>query len=347
MAFVDLAADTASADVSILWSSIAVSSVESDKMRTAEAAPGDPSYTDQWSLPKIGWDQLYGVAAPSGSSVVAVLDTGVDGSEPDLAGSLVPGTSVLDGSNGLTDTYGHGTWMAGIIAAQTNNGSEIAGIGYAGVRVMPVTVLGPDGTGQDSDIIAGVVYAADHNADVILMAFSNPDFSPALQAAIDYAWSRGAVLVAATGNDASSNPTFPAGDRGVIGVANTDQTDALNASSNYGAAAFMAAPGTNIVTTSAGGGVATISGTSAAAAEIAGAAALLRALDPAGSNGAIVGRLARNADPAGDPSQTGNGRLNLARAASDTSTDAIEPEGAAPVEVSEAARARLRRPFPV
>ena len=136
--------------------------------------------------------------------------------------------------------------MAGIVAAETDNGTGIAGVGYAGVKVMPVTVLGADGIGQDSDIIEGVVWAADHGADVILMAFSNPGFSAALQAAIDYAWANGVVLVAATGNDGSSHATFPAGDRGVVGVSNTDPTDALAASSNYGAAAFLAAPGTSI-----------------------------------------------------------------------------------------------------
>ncbi|MDP9270897.1 MAG: S8 family serine peptidase, partial [Chloroflexota bacterium] len=330
MAFVSIPSATAFDDVSSLQSSAAVASVEADKTRVVEAAPSDTSYPDQWSLPKIGWDQLFGTASPSGSATVAILDTGVDGSQPDLAGSLVAGTSVFDGSNGQTDLNGHGTWMAGIVAAQTDNGAGIAGIGYAGVRVMPVTVLGADGTGQDSDIITGVVYAADHGADVILMAFSNPAFSPALQAAIDYAWSRGSVLVAATGNNGSDVATFPAGDRGVIGVANTDQTDALNTSSNYGPAAFMAAPGTDIDTTSSEGGVAAITGTSASAAEVAGAAALLHALDPAASNGTIVGRLARNADPT-TSNGSGNGRLNLARAAGDTSTSAIEPAGTAPV----------------
>ena len=163
---------------------------------------------------------------PSGSAVVALLDTGVDGSHPDLAGQLVPGTSILDGSDGTTDPNGHGTAMAGIIAAQTDNGQGIAGIGYAGVKVMPVTVLGADGQGQDSDIILGVVYAVDHGADVINMSFSNPGFSAALQAAIDYAWAHDVVVVAAVGNDGSSTATFPAGDRGVIGVSNTDQNDA-------------------------------------------------------------------------------------------------------------------------
>ena len=181
---------------------------------------------------------------------------------------------------GTVDPNGHGTAMAGIIAALTDNGQGIAGIGYAGVKVMPVTVLDADGTGSDSDIIEGVVYAVDHGADVINMSFSNPGFSDALQAAIDYAWAHNVVVVAATGNDGSSTATFPAGDRGVIGVSNTDQTDALNASCNSGADTFLAAPGTDIVTLAAGGGTTAVTGTSASSAEVAAAAALLRAADP-------------------------------------------------------------------
>ena len=135
--------------------------------------------------------------------------------------------------------------MAGIVAASTDNGIGIAGVGFDGVSIMPVSVLGADGTGRDSDVIEGLVWAADHGADVALMAFSAPSYSSALQAAVDYAWSKGMVLVAATGNDGSSSAAFPAGDRGVIGVSNTDPSDALNASSNYGAATFLAAPGTS------------------------------------------------------------------------------------------------------
>ena len=307
-----------------------VARVDLDRTRAVEAAPSDTSYADQWSLPRVGWDQLYGTVGIAGASTVAVLDTGVDASHPDLDGVVLPGTSVLDGSNGLSDPNGHGTWMAGIVAAETDNAFGIAGTAYAGVSVLPVTVLGADGTGQDSDIIAGVVYAADAGADVILMSFSNPGYSPALQAAIDYAWASGAVLVAATGNDGSSTATFPAGDRGVIGVTSTDSVDALAAGANYGPAAFMAAPGVDIPTTSAGGSVAAISGTSAAAAQVAGAAALLQANEPALSNGVIVSRLARNADPTLSAG-TGNGRLNLARAMADASTDSIQPAGAAPV----------------
>ena len=326
-----LHAESEADELAALRASTDVLRVDADRTRAVEAEPSDTSYPDQWSLPHIGWDQLHGSAAIAGTATVAILDTGVDGSHPDLDGVLLPGASVLDGSDGWTDPNGHGTWMAGIVAAETDNGLGVAGTAYAGVSILPVTVLGADGTGQDSDIIAGVVHAADAGADVILMAFSNPGYSAALQAAIDYAWASGAVLVAATGNDGSAGATFPAGDRGVIGVASTDAADELAASSNHGAAAFMAAPGVSIVTTGAGGGVATISGTSAAAASVAGAAALLKANESFLTNGMIVGRLARNADPAGDPAATGNGRLNLLRAMTDTSTDAIQPAGAAPV----------------
>lgn len=314
------------AALSALQADLRVSVVELDRSRAAEATPNDTSYADQWALAKIGWDQVYGTPL-GGSAVVAVLDTGVDGSQPELAGKLVAGTTLL-GTSPTTDPNGHGTAMAGIIAAGTNNGSGIAGVGYAGVKVMPITVLGPDGLGRDSDVIEGLVWAADHGADVALMAFSAAGYSSALQAAVDYAWSKGVVLVAATGNDGSSTNAFPAGDRGVIGVSNTDQNDALASSSNYGTDTFLGAPGVGIPTLSVGTGVTTISGTSASAAHVAAAAALLRALDGSLSNGVVVGRLARTADAAGTVDQTGNGRLNLARALADTSTAEVVPAGA-------------------
>ncbi len=328
MAFIDV--PNGSSVVADLLADGNVSRVEADRVRTAEADPSDSGYADQWSLPKIGWNNVFG-SPVSGSAVVALLDTGVDASHPDLAGQLVPGTSILDGSAGTTDPNGHGTAMAGIIAAVTDNGQGIAGIGYAGVKVMPITVLDANGEGSDSDIIQGVVWAVQHGADVINMSFSNPGYSAALQAAIDYAWAHNVVVVAATGNDGSSTVTFPAGDRGVIGVSNTDQNDGLNASSNFGADTFLGAPGTDILTLTAGGGTASVTGTSASAAEVSAAAALLRALDPSASNGVIVGRLGRTADAAGTVDQTGNGRLNLERAFADTSTGSVEPVGAAPL----------------
>jgi subtilisin family serine protease len=310
-----------------------VQNAELNKTRVSEAAPTDPLYSSQWALGKIGWDQVFGIVTPGGSAKVAVLDTGVDASHPELAGKVLSGISILDTSNGMTDPSGHGTWLAGIIAAQTNTipGEGIAAVAHAGVEILPVTVLNSNGEGQDSDVIAGVIWAADHGADVILMAFSAPEFSQNLQHAIDYAWSKNAVVVAAVGNDAGSTPTFPAGDRGVMGVAATDQNDGLASFSNAGQGVFIAAPGVAINTIDIHGNYIVVSGTSAAAAHVAGLAALMKAVNPSLSNGVIVSRIARNADPAGTQDETGNGRINMPRALADTSTEFVEPAGSAPV----------------
>ncbi|MEY2524905.1 MAG: thermitase, partial [Ilumatobacteraceae bacterium] len=305
-----------------------VQRVEVETTREAQALPSDPSYGGQWSLPQIGWDQAYGTVTPNGSATIAVLDTGVDATQPDLVGHLVPGYSAFPGGTSTTDPNGHGTVMATIAAASTDNATGIAGVAYAGVQVMPVQVLDENGIGQDGDIIAGVVAAADAGADVILMAFSSPSYSPDLQDAVNYAWSTGAVLVAATGNDASATATYPAGDAKVIGVSATDSTDALWSGSDFGADTFLAAPGVDIAAGTPGGGTTSITGTSASAAIVAGAAGLLRANDAAASNATIVGRLARNADAAGTTDQTGNGRVNLARALADTDTAPVVPAGA-------------------
>jgi hypothetical protein len=313
--------------VAALRSDTAVTRVEPDRVRGTEARPDDRAYQTQWSLPRIGWDTVYGTIQPRGSAVVAILDTGVDARHRDLAGRLVAGASMVAGADPDHDPNGHGTAMAGIVAAATDNRRDIAGIGFRGVAVMPVTVLDADGLGQDSDIIEGIVWAVDHGADVINLSFSNPGYSAALQAAIDYAWAHDDVVVAATGNDGSSAPTYPAGDRGVIGVSNTDRDDVLHPTSNYGSDTFLAAPGTTITTLRVGGGTTSITGTSASSAEVAGSAALLRAIDPGASNGVIVGRLARTAAAVGARAQTGNGRLDLGLAARDSGTDAVRPAG--------------------
>ena len=200
----------------------------------------------------------------------------------------------------------------------------IAGVGFDMVDVMPVQVLSADGTGQDSDIIAGLVWAADHGADVAVMAFSNPGYSDALQDAVNYAWNHGVVVVAAAGNDGATTPNYPAGDAKVVGVGATDQNDQLWSGSNSSNAVFLTAPGVDIKADSVGGGTDSVTGTSVSAAIVAGAAAQLVAVDPYASPGTVIGRLARNADEGG----AANGRLNLARALGDASGDEVVPAGA-------------------
>src|SRR5262249_6612039 len=166
---------------------------------------------------------------------IAVLDTGVDATHPDLAGLLVAGQS-YEGADPDTDPNGHGTALAGLAAANVNNGVGIAGVAYAGARVMSVQVLGADGTGHDADIASGIAWAADSGAGVILMGFSSLTYSATLADAVAYAASKGVVLVAATGNDGTTAPSYPAGLPGVLGVAASDQVDVVDAMSNTGSA---------------------------------------------------------------------------------------------------------------
>ncbi|MFM1752395.1 MAG: hypothetical protein RL119_1357, partial [Actinomycetota bacterium] len=301
-----------------------VASVSLDRVREVESAASDPGYGAQWALPQIGWDQVHGDVELSGSVKIAVLDTGVAAID-ELEGRLGAGYSAF-GTDPTNDVNGHGTQMASIAAAATNNDAGIAGVAYGDVSVMPVQVLDANGEGADSDIIEGLVWAVDNGADVALMAFSNPGYSPALQDAINYAWYNGVVVVAAAGNDGSTSATYPAGSSKVIGVGGSTSSDTVWSSSNQSAAVYLTAPAVGISAIDANGDVVSVSGTSASAAIVAGAAAVLRGADASASNAVIVGRLARNAEPLVD-SSLGNGRLNLARAVSDTSTDGVTPMG--------------------
>src|SRR4029079_6933312 len=147
----------------------------------------------------------------------------------------------------------------------------------------------------------------------------------ALQDAVNYAWNHGVVVVAAAGNDGATTPNYPAGDAKVVGVGATDQNDQLWSDSNQSNAVFLTAPGVDIKTDSVGGGTDSVAGTSMSAAIVAGAAAQLVAVDPYAAPGPVVGRLARNAVPAGG---IGNGRVNLSRSIADASIDEVVPTGA-------------------
>ena len=267
MYVVEVPSDLEAASITAYRADTGVESVDIDRAREAQAVPSDPDYGSQWALPAIGWDRVYGQVSPVGSSTIAVLDTGVDASVSDLAGRIVGGWSAF-GGDPTSDPSGHGTAVASIAAASTGNGVGIAGVSYANTSIVPIQVLDASGVGQDSDIINGVVQAVAAGADVILMAFSSPGYSQALQDAINYAWASGAVIVAATGNDAVTTPTFPAGDAKVMGVSATEQDDTLWSGSNRSTDTFIAAPGVGIATS-----VGSITGTSASAAIVAGALA--------------------------------------------------------------------------
>lgn len=288
--------------------------------------PNDPGYAQQWALPKIAWDQAYGTIPILGTATIAVLDTGVDATHPDLSGRIVPGQS-FTGGNPDNDSNGHGTQLAGIAAATVNNATGMAGVAYAGASIMPVQVLQADGTGYDSDVISGVTWAADNGANVILMGFSSTAYSAALADAIAYAESKDVVVVAATGNDGSTTVTYPSGMPNVIGVAATDQSDNLVASSNTGSAA-VGAPGVSIYATQPGGGYGLVSGSSASAAEVAGLAALLVANGKSSTQ--VYSQIVGATDPIGGASF---GRVDVAKALGIAVTPVATPTiGATPTQ---------------
>ena len=302
-------------------------------MRDAEALPNDPHAADQWALETIGWTT--GVRLRSRRPVLGRRRRARHGRRRLDAGPRRPARRRhLDGSTvplAPIDPNGHGTWMAGIIAAATDNGVGVAGVGYAGVRVMPVTVLGADGLGQDSDIIEGVVWAVQHGADVINMSFSNPGTRAPLQAAIDFAWDlrrgrrrrdrqrrprRARSPPVTVASSAFPPPTVPT-------PAPVVQLRPRTCS--------LPPPGWTSLPPPRAAAPPRSPERPRPRRSWPQLPALLRAADPSASNGVIVGRLARNADPAGSVAETGNGRVNLARALSDTSSDGVKPHGAAPV----------------
>ncbi len=313
---VSVASSKAKAVLHSLQHAHAIEAATPDDVRQIAGGISSGAISSQWAFQKIGWPAAVTNAKAKRSVTLAVLDTGVDATRPDLAHRLIGGYSAFAGASARRDPNGHGTWMTSIALAVDPS-----------ARVMPVQVLNGAGYGEDSDIIKGLVWAADHGANVILMSFTGAAYSPDLQRAIDYAWSKGAVVVAATGNSGSSSPTYPAGDAKVVGVSATDPVDHLWSGSNYGVDTFLAAPGVDITADAVGGGTTSVTGTSASAALVAGGAALLLGADPKATNASVIGKLAASAHKAGTRAQTGNGRLDLARALATSTAKRLTPAG--------------------
>lgn len=178
---------------------------------------------------------------------IAILDTGIDQNNEDLNGKIVANKNCTDSST-VDDLFGHGTHVAGIAAAQTNNGVGVAGVGYM-ASLMNVKVLSDQGYGYYSWIADCIVWAADNGAKVINMSLGGPSPSKTLENAINYAWNKGVVIVAAAGNSGNSSPNYPGYYKNVISVAATDQNDNKANFSSYGFWVTVAAPGVSIYST--------------------------------------------------------------------------------------------------
>jgi thermitase len=223
-----------------------VASVEPDYAVKVADIPNDKSFGQQWGLAKIKAPQAWDITHSNSNVKIAILDSGIDSTDVDLASKIVEKKNFTD-SPTAEDKYGHGTIVAGIAAAITDNGIGIAGVAY-NASLMNVKVLGDNGGGSYSWIIEGIIWAADNGANVInLSVDGDVDYAP-LKQAIDYAWNKGVVIVAAAGNNGNSNPTYPADYANCLAVAATDSSDHLCSFSDYGNWVDVAAPGSAIST---------------------------------------------------------------------------------------------------
>ena len=325
---------------------------------SVDAEPDDPDFGQLWGLDNVGQLAGFSFGTPDadidapeawdvttgGGSVVGILDTGIDMGHPDLAANVWrnPGENcagcrtdgVDNDGNGYVDDWrgwdfanddndpsddnGHGTHVAGTVGAAGDNGVGIAGVNWS-ARLMALKFIGADGSGTTADAIDALTYAADNGAAVTNNSYGGPDFSQAFADAVALAGARGSLVVAAAGNNGSSNdvtPQYPASfdSPNVVSVAATNNRDQRAWFSNYGASSGdLAAPGDSIYSTWPGGGYQYLSGTSMAAPHVAGAAALAEARFPDATPGGIRALLLRTVDPI--PALAGKtasgGRLNV------------------------------------
>ncbi|MGQ9585613.1 MAG: S8 family peptidase [Anaerolineae bacterium] len=291
---------------------------EPDYRYRALRTPNDPYYAYyQWNLAHIRAPEAWDLTIGSSNVVIAVLDTGVDLTHPDFVGKLVAGYDTVHEDADPTDDHGHGTHVSGVAAAATNNGVGVAGIAW-NTRIMPVKVLGANGSGWTSDIVEGVIWAVDHGADILNMSLGGPSYSLSFQNALNVAHSAGALLIAASGNEyQEGNPvSYPAAYNHVVAVGATSDLDEHAYYSNTGFYLDLTAPGgapvgpgdTNarhwILSTylrSMGAEYAWAYGTSSAAPHVAGLAALVWAANPSLTNDQVEAAMESTAVDLGPP----------------------------------------------
>jgi type VII secretion-associated serine protease mycosin len=292
----------------------------------------DPVREEQWQLDYLDATDAWQRADGTGVTV-AVLDSGVDGSHPDLAGQVLPGVDLVDGTtDGRTDPVGHGTTVAALIAGRNDDGRGVVGLAPK-VKILPVRVLNKENRYDDATTVAnGVRWAVDHGARVVNLSLGGTGASEALAEALDYAFDKDVVVVACTGNITPPAPTqvwYPAREPGVLAVAGLSHDEGdepLWTSSITGPQTVLAAPAADLLGARPGG-YWRVQGTSFAAPLVSATAALVRSRWPRMSAANVVNRLvstARDLGAAGRDDEYGFG--------------GVDPVGALTSEVSDVDR---------
>lgn len=284
---------------------------------SANFKPNDNLYSKyQWNLPLIetveGWQLNRGTK----DVIVAVVDTGADLQHPDLRTQLLPGYNVISGNDNPQDDVGHGTHVTGIISALVNNNLGVAGMTWYN-KVLPVKVLDQTGAGSTYAVAQGIIWAADHGAKVMNLSLGNYADSSFLHDAIRYAYDKDVALIAASGNDNTERPGFPAAYPEVFAVAASDSQNMKAPFSNYGDYIDVTAPGVSIASTYPNNQYAALSGTSMASPHVTALAALIRSANPDLKNTdvyEIMRQTAQDLGPKGRDKYFGFGLIDVVKA---------------------------------
>ena len=327
-----------------------IEAIEFNYIRQTQASkiiPNDPRFEEQWNLSLIGMPGAWAIEKGDPEVIIAVVDTGFDYTHEDLASRTwvnageIPGNGIDDDNNGYIDDVngwdfselpksdgtgksqngdndpidesGHGTHVAGIVGAAVGNDVGVAGIAW-NCTLMPIRGAGVRGI-RDNRSAAAIVYAVDNGARVINMSWGGRERSFVLRDAVDYAYARGVLMIAASGNESEGASIFPAGYRKVISVAATEQHKQKFYQSNFGAAIDIGAPGNVILSTHINNRYRLLSGTSMATAHVSGVAALIISKRPSLTHQEVRQILLSTTDPITEsPELVGAGNLNAARA---------------------------------
>lgn len=291
---VSVAAGQAATTLTTLQGSPLVRFVQLDGIVRATRTPNDEFWAGQWASVRTRAPQAWDLTTGSRSVVVAVVDSGVAAAQPDLAGRVLPGYNFVAGNTDTADDDGHGTAVAGVVAATGDNAIGVAGYCWQ-CSILPVKVLDSQGLGYDSALAQGILWAVDHGARVINTSLGGPVEDLTVAAAAQYAQLHGVLVVAAAGNDGSGTLDYPAALPGVLSVSASDANDQLYPWSNQGST--LSAPGENLTTGSDGGYVSFV-GTSSAAPVVSGIAALAFSVAPDATPAAVSQALEATAVPA-------------------------------------------------
>lgn len=282
---------------------------ELDRQVRAAAPANDPYSGSQWHLGRIGSPNAWDVSQGAGVTI-AILDSGVDGTHPDLAARLVPGWNFIDNNANTADVHGHGTAVAGAAAATLNNGVGVASVAGA-ARLMPVRIADANAYAYWSTVAQGLTWAADNGARVANISYVGVAGSLTVQNAANYMKSKGGLVLVAAGNNGVEESIAPT--TAMIPVSATNSSDALTPWSSWGSFVAVSAPGQDIWTTTRGGGYQAWWGTSIASPVTAGVVALMMSAKPslpASQIESLLYSTAVDLGPAGRDKQYGHGRVN-------------------------------------